>query len=54
MSDIKRLILGIVLVGIGLAIVLGGGGGALPYIGGLLGLAGSYLTIKVILTGHLQ
>lgn len=54
MSDIKRLILGITLVCVGLVAVLSSGWGILPYIGGALGLYGSYLTIKVIFTGHLK
>jgi hypothetical protein len=53
MSDVKRLILGISLVAVGLALVLSADS-ILPWLGGLLGIYGSYLTIKVILTGHLH
>ncbi len=50
MSDLKRLILGITLVAVGLAMVLSANK-VLPWVGGILGIYGSYLTIKVILTG---
>lgn len=53
MSDIKRLILGIALVAVGLAMVLSANK-ILPFLGAVLGITGSYLTIKVILTGHLK
>ena len=51
MSDVKRLIIGIVLVAVGLAMILTANK-VLPFVGGVLGIIGSYLTIKVILTGH--
>lgn len=54
MSDVKRLILGIVLVFVGLVAVLSGVGGILPWLGGALGLGGCYLIVRVLLYGHLQ
>lgn len=53
MSDVKRLIIGITLVAVGLSMVLSANS-FLAIIGGLLGLVGSYLTVKVIFTGHLH
>jgi hypothetical protein len=54
MSDVKRLILGISLVAVGLAMVLSASSTILPWLGGALGLYGSYLTIKVLFTGQLH
>lgn len=53
MSDVKRLILGISLVAVGLAMVLSADS-IFTWLGGALGVYGSYVTVKVILTGHLH
>lgn len=54
MSDVKRLIIGIALVFIGLTALLSATKGIIPYVGGGLGLIGCYMTVKVIFTGHLK
>lgn len=53
MSDVKRLVLGITLVAIGLAMVLSASS-IMLWLGAIFGLYGSYLTIKVLMTGHLH
>ncbi|HWT56003.1 MAG TPA: hypothetical protein VN031_03145 [Candidatus Microsaccharimonas sp.] len=53
MNDVKRLILGITLVAIGLGMVLSASS-VMGIIGVILGLIGCYLTVKVLLTGHLH
>jgi uncharacterized membrane protein YkgB len=52
MTDVKRLIIGITLVAVGLGMVLSANS-FLAIVGGIMGLAGSYLTLKVLFTGHL-
>jgi hypothetical protein len=52
-TDIKKLILGITLVAIGLGLVLTANKIA-PFIGGLLGLIGSYLVVKALLAGNIK
>ncbi|MBC7581236.1 hypothetical protein H7097_00010 [Aeromicrobium sp.] len=51
MSDVKRLIVGIILVGIGIATVLGGSGGPILYIGAALGIIGSGLVLTALVRG---
>jgi len=54
LSDIAKLIIGIVLVIVGLGIVLEAGAGIWPLLGGAIGLVGAGLTIFTIITGHFE
>ena len=54
MSDVRKLILGIVAVLIGLFSVLSTGNGLIPIVGGLIGLYGAYVVIRVLLRGNLR
>lgn len=49
MSVVKGLIIGIVLVAVGLGMVLSSSTSFLPWIGGLLGIAGAVLIIRTLL-----
>ena len=49
MSDVKKLIVGIVLVFVGMAMFLSGGG-AIPATGVVIGLAGLVLVVYLLAT----
>lgn len=52
MSDVKKLIIGIILVVIGMAMLLSSAGNIFPYIGALIGIVGVVVTVKTLVTGH--
>ncbi len=52
MSIVKRLVIGIILVAIGLGMVLSSSMALLPYIGGLVGLVGAGIIVRTLLADH--
>jgi hypothetical protein len=52
MSELRKLALGIVLVGVGMFMLLSSGS-IFPYVGGVMGVVGAYFIIRSLFSGKI-